>query len=99
MTSPFTTWVQDQFTSMAFKYRCQLGYIVEEVKRHCVGTRLTRDQATAMIDLLQRVPVPVIGKYEGVVSDEDKDWYMKCLKPQWTTILQDAIKEINELSL
>lgn len=102
--TPFREYFTEQYSKMAAKYRDELSWVAETVRSHCTDTKLSREQANGMIDILQRIPVPPKhpAKWEGETTDADREWfkwYYEFARPSSAAILQDAIKEINELSL
>lgn len=92
----FTEWTDNQFHQMAASYRMQLSWIITEVKSY--GGKLSPEQVTMVHGLLERVPVPVIEKYPHSVSDEEKEWYKACHKPDWSRMLEDAANDLAQLA-
>jgi hypothetical protein len=88
----FTDWTIDQFETMAAKYRMQLTWITSTVKSY--GGTLSKEQRTMVCGLLEKVPRPVIEKYQGEVTDEEREWYKQTNKPDFARMLQEAKDEL-----
>lgn len=96
--TPFQSWITTRFEGNAIQYRAALLWITDTVTGYCSnGERLNEGQAAAMLELLRATPVPVLGKYPGEASPEDKNWYANCLKPDYRSMLMDAEEEIKKL--
>lgn len=94
----FQTWVKDSYERNAAAYRLRLEWITQTVADHCKDSAgLNPGQESAMLELLREIRPPLLGKYPGDTSTEDRDWFATCLKPDYTGMLRDAENDIHKL--
>lgn len=93
--TPFREWLEDRFHTLSREYRMQLATVVRTCQQHAVGSIWTIEASTIGISCLP--DAPVVGRYPGEVSEEDKAWYRECLKPDFAGMKGEAIREIRKL--
>lgn len=94
-TSTFRKWLTDRYHTLARDYRMQLATVARTCQEHAVGAIWTIEASTIGVSCLP--DAPVVGRFQGEVSEEDKAWYRECLKPDWAGMKEEAIREIRAL--
>lgn len=93
--SDFQSWVNKTFEQMAAQYRATCNAVVRTCHEYAAGNNWEpRHTATGISCLPER---PVMPKYPGVVTTEDREWYAYCLKPQWEDMRTEAEGMIKQL--
>lgn len=86
--TPFQSWVQSRYELLAAQYRHQLQTVVDTCREYANGNIWEPKHTQAGIECL---PVaPILGKYEGEVTQEDREWFNGCLKPQYGEMRAEA---------
>lgn len=91
----FRTWLDLQYTQHAAQYRMDLQVIVRTCQSYAEGNIWESKHTMLAVQLLNEVKPPVLGKYpHGEVSQEDREWYKGCVKPEYGLMLLQAILEL-----
>lgn len=90
----FRDWLDTTFTNNAGIYRRDLATIVNTCKEYAAGNVWEAKHTAVAVSLLREVKPPSLTMYPGTVSDEDKEWYKTCIKPNYQQMLDDAIKSL-----
>lgn len=93
----FKTWLSNTYDKNVIEYRRSLSWITATVTSYAAGNIFEQKHVDISIALLKQIPVPVLGKYPGEATDEDKEYFKTCLKPDYRQILQDEIRKIESL--
>lgn len=82
----FLSFVEQEFHRMASEYRYRLNTITVTGLGYCAESKCTQKHIDILLGLLREVAIPAISKFPGEVTPFERDWYAKCLKPQWEDI-------------
>lgn len=94
-TPDFRTWIDQQYEKLSAEYRVKLNGVVNACRQYAEGNNwLPKHTATGISCFPQR---PSLGKYPGIVSEEDQIWFKTCLKPNWDQIKKEAEDQIRKL--
>ncbi len=93
----FNTWLTNTYETNVREYRRSLLWIVNTVQQYAEDNIFQQKHVDISITLLKDVPIPQLGKYPGAATDEDKEYFNTCIKPNYNQILQDEIRKIESL--
>lgn len=96
----FRSWLDTTFHQHAAQYRMDLQVIVRTCHQYAEGALWESKHTMLAIELLNEVKPPVLGKYpHAEVSLEDREWYKTCVRPEYSTMLLQAISELPKVSI
>lgn len=93
--TPFQTWVQSRYELLAAQYRNQLQTVVDTSREYAKGNHWEPKHTQAGIACLPETPI--LGKYEGEVTQADREWFATCLKPMYGEMHKEACEMIRSL--
>jgi hypothetical protein len=76
-------------------YRHLLNTVVRTMREICEGCIVEQKHVDIGIEALRRIPMPVMGKYPGTVTEEDKQYYLNNtpIPPkQWLAIAEAEVR-------
>jgi hypothetical protein len=94
---PFREWLDETYTAHAAQYRMDLQVIVRTCHEYSNGNIWESKHTMLAIELLNEVKSPVLGKYPGEVSAENREWYKTCVKPEYLVMMMEAINELPKI--
>ncbi len=93
----FRTWLPTTYESQVQLYRLQADVVVATSRQWAEGNIWEPRHSEAAISCLPAIPA--MPKYQGEVSEADKEWYKTCLKPDWKAIRKEYEDQIRKLCL
>lgn len=93
----FKTWISNTFETNVMEYRRSLLWITSTVNGYAEENIFQQKHVDISITLLKNVPVPSLGKYPGIATEDDKEYFKTCIKPDYNKILSDEIRKVEGL--
>ena len=97
MRMTFKQWLTNRYETISGNYRMNLQAIVSTCQQWAEGEIWESKHTQAALQVMQSVPIEPLGKYPGEVTEEEKEWYKTCHKPNYQWILSQYEKELTKL--
>lgn len=94
MNTPFKIWLEKAFTLQAAQLRMQLKQIVDTAQSYANGNKWEKKHYDIILQLITECRLLPIGKYPGEVTEEEKQYYRECHKPNEQIIKLEFITQI-----
>lgn len=96
--SDFRQWCDTRWHTISALYRRDLSVIVNTCREYAEGNIWEERHTETAVKLLERVAIEHLGMFDGEVPPEDRQWFMGCLKPDYDTMLQEAIEKLPSIT-
>jgi hypothetical protein len=93
----FRDWLSDRYHAMSAEYRMLLQAVLSQCRELAEGNIWQPHHTDIAIICLEKVPVPVLGKYPGETSEDERLWFGTAPRPQWRSIMQEYVEEVKKL--
>lgn len=90
----FSDWLTQQYETMTAIYRRALANEVAAFNRIMAGHHIKVSDKKLLIKALKSVKMPIIQKYPGNATEEDKKYFTAAKKPDFEFILNDLIRNL-----
>lgn len=93
----FKYWIEKTYDDNVMQYRRELHWIVSTAKSYADKNIFEQRHVDIAITLLNQVPVPILGKYPGIATEADKEYFSMMIKPDYKNILDYEIRKVEGL--